>query len=200
MDTCRVVSFVGTQHYIQYALYHYLLCLLGGGSAWHIRKHVRTNDTSIDGLSAHSLRMVQPKNKSCLGHVIEWDETDNESSHAFNNAKEGKYDPVGKPLCVLSVILVHGLEGHVSRVDKSNQIDNELGPTQQSQESRKNSADGKEKINLAKTSFFFELLELVCYLDCVCMWSVEAIIEEVVVSLQYCVLDHNVISFGCSKK
>lgn len=102
--------------------------------------------------------MVQPKNESSLGHVVKGDETDDEPSHAFQNGKGGKYDPVCQPLCVLAVALVNGFEGHVSGIDKANQINNQLGTPQQGQDGGKDKCNGGEKINFGVPSLSLEFL------------------------------------------
>lgn len=71
--------------------------------------------------------MVQPNEKCDLEKKIEWDEISQKAGNAFSNSHERKYNPVCKPLGMISSIRrVDSLEGHVGWVDKRHKIGNKL--------------------------------------------------------------------------
>ena len=63
----------------------------------------------------HNNRNFQPK--------VHGDECCDEGQHRFDDTQERKYDPIGQPLCIISSVGVHTLEGHVRGVYKAHQID-----------------------------------------------------------------------------
>jgi hypothetical protein len=139
----------------------FLLGLFSSSIDIQIGEHVGSNDTGINGLSTHGLRMVQPEDESCLRQKVEWDETCQEPSHAFDNAKKGKNHPISQPLGVFPIVGIHRLERHVGGVDKSDQIHNQLGSSHKGQNSTKQGAKCQKEIDLGITSLFFELFQFV---------------------------------------
>ena len=135
-----------------------LLRLFGGFTGFQVGQHDRSNNSGINGLSSHSLRMVQPKDETGLCQVVKGDQTSQEPSHTLDNAKGGKHDPVRQPLCIFSIVGIHRLEGHVRGVNKANQIHNQLGASEQGQKSSKEECSKTEKESFGLASLFFKLL------------------------------------------
>ena len=137
--TCRYTIQKGLRGWFRVTMIHqiYLLGLFRRSSTFQIWQHDRSNNSSINRLSSHSLRMVQPQNESRLRQIVKGNQTGQKSRHALHNADGSKDNPVRQPLCIFPIIGIHRLEGHVSRVDESNQIYNQLSSSKQCQKSRK---------------------------------------------------------------
>ena len=55
-----------------------------------------------------ALRVEKPDQNRQLQHIVEWDKVQDETGKLVDHIEETKYDPVGKPLLIIALIV--GLE------------------------------------------------------------------------------------------
>lgn len=109
--------------------------------------------------------MVQPNYGHDLDGVKEFNRTGQEREGVFHEVDGAENDPVCHPLGGVSVDTlssVQGLERHVSRVNKSNQVRGEFHSScGQNHGGEKGDSSGK-KVDLGVTGLFFEFLKFLC--------------------------------------
>lgn len=144
------------------------VCLLGLLWLWCRFQHwckVWFQTAAVDNLCSGSLWVVQPNNRHDLDCVKEFDSSGQEWEGVFQEVDGAENDPVCHPLGGVSVDAlssVKGLEGHVSRVDKPNQVRCELHSSGgQNQRDEKGDSSGEE-VDLGVSGLFFEFLEFLC--------------------------------------
>ena len=120
---------------------------------------------AVDNLCAGSLWVVQPNNRHDLDCVKEFDRSGQEWEGVFQEVDGAENDPVCHPLGGVSVDAlssVKGLEGHVSRVNESNQVRCELHTSSGQNQRDENGDSSGEEVDLGVSGLFFEFLEFLC--------------------------------------
>ena len=137
----------------------YLLRLFGIGPRFQIWQQQGSQSLFIDSLGSHSFGVVHPNDDANLDPSVERNHTNQDTQKTFDNAEKGKDHPVGQPLCHVIVARVHGLEGHVSWVDETDQVDNELNSSNDRKQNAEEQNTGQEKDGLGVTCLGFHILE-----------------------------------------
>lgn len=137
----------------------YLLSLFGIGPRFQIWQQQGSQSLFIDSLGSHSFGVVHPNDDANLDPSVERNHSNQDTQKTFDNAEKGKDHPVGQPLCHVIVARVHGLEGHVSWVDETDQVDNELNSSNDRKQNAEEQNTGQEKDGLGVTCLGFHILE-----------------------------------------
>jgi hypothetical protein len=118
-----------------------------------------TQALNVDGFRAVRTGVPHPNDNHDFDPEIKGDQVDKDGKNRFKDIQKGKDHPIREPLGVVLGGAVHGLETHVSRVEESNQINNQFSTTHQRQKGKEEHAKGDEKVRFRITRLRFQLLE-----------------------------------------
>ena len=148
--------------------------LLGWLGLFQVGKEERSDDIVVHHLGSLKLGVVKPNEESTLDVKVKWNKGSQNKRSLLNNREERKHDPIREPLCVVGRIhRVNSFEGHVCGVEETNEIGNELGPTDNP------NGDGKDGREEDKENCFWDLKLVFEFLQAFCMHMHIMIVEEV---------------------
>ena len=142
-----------------------LLGLLWLGSSLHQGHQERSQTAAVDNLCARGLGVVQPDHRQNLDGVEKADRAGQEGKGVLHEVDGAENDPVGHPLCGVSVNVLaslQGLEGHVRGVDEANKVRCELHSSRDQYQGDQKGDAGGEKQDLGVSRLLLELLEFLC--------------------------------------
>lgn len=110
--------------------------------------------------------MVKPKEETALDVEVERNECSQNRCCRLHNREQRENHPIRKPLSVVGrVNRVDGLEGHVSGVEETHKIGDELCSANHPGENSEDACDQNKDDGLWDFELCFEILQAVCRHD-----------------------------------
>jgi hypothetical protein len=139
-------------------------CLAARAAYFQVRQQNRSQCLFINHFGTLRLRIIHPKDQSNFDPKIKGNERNENAETGFKNGQERKNDPIREPLRIISSTLytagiLHGLEGHVGRIHKAEQIDNQFRSADECQNARQQQCNGAKKVHLWITRLFLQIFQ-----------------------------------------